>query len=173
MWHKIKIVVVALCFSTAAGGQSVLCTRDMIRQQISVATTLPFPNQRITTLIRAADLLWPYQEDRARAALTDAFEMATELEKENDEQGPRTLILRMQYPDQRYVVIRAVAKRDPRWAKELTRRMLREGDASPNSTEGRSPVTLFLNAEVPWQAKRWGGHGGPSLQNATGNLRAS
>ena len=116
-------------------GESPLCTRDnaleTIKQQISLVKTLGFPGQRITVLVRGADLLWEYDEDRARKVLTEAFELATVFEKEVEEQGPRTLILRMKYPDQRYVVIRAVAKRDPRWAKELTRQMLRLSDASP------------------------------------------
>jgi len=122
----------------------------MIRQQISLAKTLPFPNQRITTLIRAADLLWPYQEDRARAVLTEAFKMAKKLEKENEEKGPRTLILRMQYPDQRYVVIRAIAKWDRHWAQEITRRMLRQGDASPT----RDSFSDLLTAERLLEAAR-------------------
>lgn len=132
---------------TCGAGESPLCTRDnaldMIKQQISLTKTFSFPGHRISVLIRAADLLWPYEEDRARTVLTEAFELATELEKELAEQGPRSLILRMQYPDQRYVVIRAIAKRDRRWAKELTRRMPRTGDTSPT----RDSFSDLLTAE--------------------------
>ncbi len=159
MWHKIKkfarilAVLVALSTlvpaqsNTAGAGDSPLCTRDnapdMIKQQIDLTKTFSYSFQRITVLIRAGDLLWPYQQDRARAVLTEAFEIATELEKENAEKGPRSLLLRLQYPDQRYVVIRAIAKRDPRWAKDLIQRMLRLGDASPT----RDSLSDLLTAE--------------------------
>ena len=97
----------------------------MINQQIDLTKAFKNPIQRIAVLIRAADMLWPYDQERARATFTDAFELATENEKENEHKGPRSLILRLQIPDQRYVVIRAVTKRDPAWAKELTQQMLK------------------------------------------------
>src|SRR5688572_21360935 len=159
MWHKTKkfarILAVLVVLSTlvpaqsktAGAGDSPLCTRDnaleMIKQQIDLTKTFSYSFQRIAVLTRAADLLWPYQQDRARAVLTEAFEIATELEKENAEKGPRSLLLRMQYPDQRYIVIRAIAKRDPRWARDLTQRMLQLGDASPT----RDSLSDLLTAE--------------------------
>lgn len=152
MWDKFKksaqiCAVLVVVWFPASAGQSPLCTRDnaldIIKQQLDVAKTLSYPFQRVMVLIRAADLLWPHQQDRARAILTEAFELATELEKENAERGPRSVILRMRYPDQRHVVIRAVAKRDPRWAKELTRQLLRLGDASPT----RDSFSDLLTAE--------------------------
>jgi hypothetical protein len=104
-----------------ASGKSPLCNRDnaidMIKQQIDLTRTFKNSIQRITVLIRAADLLWPHEQDRARAVFTEAFELAIENEKENEQKGPQSLILRLQVPDQRYVVIRAVAKRDSAWAK--------------------------------------------------------
>ena len=101
-------------------GKSPLCTQEnaleMIRQQIAFTRTFNDSVRRIMVLIRAADLLWPHQQDKARAAFTEAFELATEAEKQTEQKGPRSLIRRMQTPDQRYLVIRAVAKRDPAWA---------------------------------------------------------
>jgi hypothetical protein len=122
----------ALAQSKSAGnGPSSLCNRndalELIRQQIDVSRTLDNPVRRIAVLIRAADLLWPYQRDNARAAFTEAFEVAAQNEKEKSESKdrPRALIFSMQIPDQRYVVIRAVAKRDAAWAKKLTEQMLK------------------------------------------------
>jgi len=113
----------------AASGKSPHCNRDngieMIKQQIDFTKTFKNSIQRITVLIRAADLLWPYEQDRARAVLAEAFELATENEKENEQKDPQSLILRLQIPDQRYVVIRAVAKRDSAWAKKLMQQMLK------------------------------------------------
>ncbi len=118
--------------------ESPLCNRDdaieMIKQQIDLTKTFKNSIQRITVLIRAADVLWPYEQDRARTVFTEAFELATENEKENEQKGPRSLILRLQIPDQRYVVIRAVAKRDSAWAKELLRQMLDTEAGETSST---------------------------------------
>ena len=51
--------------------KSPLCTRDsaldMITQQVGLTKTFTDPKQRLTVLIRAADLFWPYQQDTARA----------------------------------------------------------------------------------------------------------
>ena len=117
--------------------KSPLCTRDnafeMIKQQVGLTKTFNDPIRRITVLIRAGDLLWPYQQDKARAAFTEAFDLAAENEKETAQKGPRSILLRLQVPDQRYFVIRAVAKRDSAWAKELTQQMLKstnDGEAS-------------------------------------------
>ena len=75
-----------LAQSKPAGAErSPLCTPDnalaMIQQQVDLTKTFDDPVRRITVLIRAADLLWPYQQDKARASFTEAFELATEIEK--------------------------------------------------------------------------------------------
>jgi len=98
-------------------------------------------------LIRAADLLWPYQQDKARAAFTEAFELATEIEKEHDARGPRSIILRLQKPDQRYVVIRAVSKRDPGLAKKLTGEILKQGGDDVQGSATRDSFNDLLTAE--------------------------
>ncbi len=71
-----------------AAGKSPLCSRDnaldMIKQQVELTKTFNSTIRRITVLIRAADLLWPYQQDRARAAFTEAFDLATQNERESE-----------------------------------------------------------------------------------------
>src|SRR6185369_4261349 len=129
------VSVVALAQSTPAGAaKSPLCSREnaleMIRQQIDVSRTLNNTPTRISLLIRAADLLWPYQQDKARAVFTEAFDLASESEKEIREKGQQSIILRMETPDQRYVVVCAVAARDSAWAKELTAGLLKQSDDS-------------------------------------------
>ncbi|HET6852405.1 MAG TPA: hypothetical protein VFH46_08770, partial [Pyrinomonadaceae bacterium] len=134
----------------AGAAKSPLCTRDnaleMIKQQIAFTKSFNNSVQRITVLLRAADLLWPYQQDKARAVFTEAFELATENEKEYEHKAPRSLALRLQVPDQRYVVIRAVAKRDSAWARELTRQMLKPANDNDNSTP-RNAFENLLTAE--------------------------
>ena len=73
----------------AAGeGKSPLCTRynalEMVKEQIGLTKTFNNSSQRVTILIRAADLLWPYDEKKARTIFTDALGLAAENENEND-----------------------------------------------------------------------------------------
>ena len=112
----------------------------MIKQQVDVTKTFDDSVQRITVLIRAADLLWRYEQDKARAVFTEAFDLAKENEK--DQKGTNSVLFRMQVPDQRYVVVRAVAKRDPAWAKELTQQILK----SANDSERSATKTFFDNS---------------------------
>src|SRR4051794_9476047 len=130
-------------------GKSPLCSRDnaleMIRQQVSLTKTFNDSIRRINVLVRAADLLWPYQQNKARAVFVEALELAAENEKENAQKRPRSLVQTLQIPDQRYIVVSAVAKRDPAWAKELTRQMLKPANDSEASTTRSSPENV-LNA---------------------------
>jgi hypothetical protein len=100
---QLVMLVVAVCIlgviprgvaaqSKSAGREkSPLCNREnaveMIHQQIDLTKTFKNSVQRITVLIRAADLLWPYEQDKARAVLNEAFESAIENEKENEQKA--------------------------------------------------------------------------------------
>jgi hypothetical protein len=147
-----------LAQSKPAGvAKSPLCTRDnaldMIKQQVGLTKTFNDPTQRLTVLIRAADLFWPYQQDTARAVFTEAFDLAVENEKENDQKAPRSLLLRLQTSDQRYVVIGAIAKRDSAWAKELIRQMLKpasdsEASSTRSSFENRLAAERLLDSAI-------------------------
>ena len=136
----------------SGAGKSALCTRDnafeMIKQQVNLTRTFNNSVQRIAVLVRAADLLWPYDEAKSRGVFTEAFDLANESEKENDQKAPRSYFLRMQTPDQRYVVILAVAKRDPALAKELTGQMLKPDTHDGNdSTLTRDAFENVLTAQ--------------------------
>jgi len=135
----------------APAANSPLCTRvnalEMIEQQIDLTRTYDDTTRRITVLIRAADLLWPYQQDSSRAVFKNAFELAVEHEKEGDQtRRPRSVLLRLQVPDQRYVVIRAVAKRDATWAKELTAQLLKL-DNTDETSSNRSSLENVVTGE--------------------------
>ena len=144
---KILLLLCILSVPPAALAQAPLCTRDnaleMIRQQVELSKNFN-PTQRFTTLIRAADLLWPYQQDKARAAFTDAFDLAIETEKDAAKRS-QSLIVRMQVQDQRYVVIRAVAKRDSVWAKELIQQLVKL-DTDAEMTPNRDSLNNALTA---------------------------
>ena len=144
---KILLLLCILSAPSAVLAQAPLCTRDnaleMIRQQVELSKNFN-PTQRITILIRAADLLWPYQQDKARAAFTDAFDLAIETEKDAAKRS-QSLIVRMQVQDQRYVVIRAVAKRDSVWAKELIQQLVKL-DTDAEMTPNRDSLNNALTA---------------------------
>jgi len=136
----VGIVVLVPFYQTLAQSKPVraeassLCNRDdaleMIGQQIAITRTFDNAVRRIAVLVRAADVLWPLQPDKARLAFTEAFELAVQNEKESqNEKGDlwkkhRAIIL-LETPDQRFVVIRAVAKRDSAGAKKLTEQLLK------------------------------------------------
>ncbi|MGZ8842118.1 MAG: hypothetical protein ACXW18_00525 [Pyrinomonadaceae bacterium] len=121
---------------------------DSIRQQIDLTKTIDDSTRRIAVLIRAADLLWPVQQEKARAVFTEAFELAKRSEIENEQKGdPRSVVFRMQTADQRHVVIRAVSKRDSAWAKELTRQMLKEDANGDGVSSARDSFKELLTAE--------------------------
>jgi hypothetical protein len=107
------------------------CSRDnaleIIQQQIDATRTFDNGVQRITILVRAADLLWPVRESKARGAFTEAFDLAVQHFKEKgDETSQEGKTMLLSWPDQRYEVIGAIAKHDIAWARKLTDQMLKE-----------------------------------------------
>jgi len=122
--------------------KSELCTQEnglrIVNEQIAAAKTIDDPVRRISLTLRAADLLWSYQTDKSRAAFTDAFELAKQsFDPQHDAPKRAGVGLMVETPDQRYVVIRAIAKRDPPWARKLTDELLKEErEAANNASAG-------------------------------------
>jgi hypothetical protein len=118
MFCALLLVPLPLFAQTDQTSKPSLCTREnaveTIRQQVDLAKTFDNNVRRIAVLIRAADLLWPLQLDKARTIFGEAFDMAVQHEKEKSEQskGVQPPRLLMEAPDQRFVEIRTVAKRD-------------------------------------------------------------
>src|ERR1051326_5547357 len=111
--------------------KSELCTQEnalrIVNEQIAAAKTMDDPGRRISLTLRAADLLWAYQIDKSRVAFADAFELAKQsFDPQGDAPKRAGVGLMIETPDQRYVVIRAVAKRDPRWARKRIDELLKE-----------------------------------------------
>jgi hypothetical protein len=125
---------------------SSLCSRDsavqIVQEQIALTKTFDDPVKRIRVLIRAADLLWPHENAKARAAFVEAFDLATQDHKEKGDGMRREGVgLLSQIPDQRYTVISAIGKRDLAWARKLSDQMLdhdaREAkEEKPSDPEG-------------------------------------
>jgi hypothetical protein len=114
--------------------RSELCTQknavETINQQVLASRTFDDAVTRIAVLIRAADLLWPYQEDKAMAIFNEAFELATQNYKEVGDAERRTsnsqFAARIEVPDQRHKVISALAKRNPLAASRLLDQIIQE-----------------------------------------------
>ena len=133
---SLLLTILALSFTQITNAQqssqqnerSALCTRqtslETINQQIFATRTFDNAVHRIAVLIRAADLLWPYQKEKAVAGFNEAFELATQNFKENGDIVRRAsdsqFAARIPLPDQRYKVITAFAKRDPAAARKLS-----------------------------------------------------
>ena len=99
---------------------------EIIQQQIDFTKTFDNDVRRIAVLIRAADLLWLYRKEKAHAAFVDAFDVAVRNFKEKGDKPRNEGRLIVGVPDQRYKVITAIAKRDPDWARKLTKQILDE-----------------------------------------------
>lgn len=102
----------------------------LVDQQVSESRSVVLINKRIRILTRSADFLWKFDQPTARTYLTDAFKVATDnfTEKGFERKNEKGFII--QTPDYRFEVIRAIAKKDPEWAKKLTEQLLKEYEKS-------------------------------------------
>lgn len=124
---------------------------EIIQQQMDVTKTFDDRVQRIAVLITTADLLWPFQNEKSRAAFTEAFDLGTqEFSEKGAEDRREGAGLMASTPDQRYVVINAIARQDVAWAQKLTEQLLidatkeaQEGGAKNTQAELKNPEKLL------------------------------
>jgi len=130
---------------------SQLCTRnsalDIIQQQNAAAKTIDNVVQRIAVMLRAGDLIWPYQQARARTMFTEAFDLATLDFKEKGDQTVRDGRLPVGLPDQRYIVIGAIAKCDPEWARKLSEQAAQDSKTETDESAAKDPSQAMKIAE--------------------------
>jgi hypothetical protein len=147
--HTPLLIALALCIASETAAQppkkatatSSLCTRtnaiDNTKQQILFTRTMDRAAQRIAVLLRAADLLWPHDQERSMATFMEAFDVAVQDFKEQGDQTRRTsqsqFAAVIALPDQRFKVISALAKRDSAKARKLSEQMLE--DAAREATD--------------------------------------
>ncbi len=134
------LAIIALCNSAPAQKKEQLinpqssCSRDtalsIIQRQIDLGKTIDSDAQRIKLTLRAADLMWPADQPKARATFTDAFDVATRLFKEKGAPDTREGRMPVQGIDYRYTVITAIARRDSAWARKLSQQILDEEAAA-------------------------------------------
>ena len=121
----------------AAAGCDPVGALSIVEQQLSEAKTLDDTPARIKVLIRAADMLWATRPEAARNAFTEAYELAAKDFKERgdgaDVEFSPGLVTFL--PDQRFIVISAVGRRDAEWAKRLAERAAKESEEEAKEKE--------------------------------------
>jgi hypothetical protein len=126
------------------------CTLDnalgLIEQQIAATKSFDNSVQRIAVLLRAADLLWPYRRERARASFAEAFDLASQYRKENGEETRTDGKLLVKVTDQRIIVITAIAKRDAEWARKLSRQIVE--DDEKDVEDGKAKQTAQIGEKL-------------------------
>ncbi len=139
---KIRIIVGLATFClgfTSAFGQDLntendLCNQEyaqfLVAQQVGDSRTIREADKRIKILVRSADFLWPYDEPTARGHFSEAYKIAVDNFREKGIETKKTSddpqALRIEVPDHRFEVIKAIVKRDAAWAKKLTEEILTE-----------------------------------------------
>lgn len=112
--------------------------RTLVEQQAAESRTVDATDKRVRMLIRSADFLWKYDEPKGREYFTEAYRVANErfTEKgfERKEYGGGISSLGADY---RFEVIRAIAKRDAKWAQKLTDEAIKEYEKNRNE---RDPI---------------------------------
>lgn len=113
---------------------------SILEQQIAATRTFDDQFQRIVVLIRAGELLWPHQQEKARAVFAESFELANRYYKENGDK-PRNegVGMAITTPDPRFTVIGAIAQRDPAWARKLTAEVLSDEQNAVKETKTEPP----------------------------------
>lgn len=138
---------------------SSLCTKnnalDTTKEQILFTRTFDNQIHRIAVLTRAADLLWPHDQEKALATFMEAFDLAVQNFREKGDVVKRTsksqFAAAIALPDQRFKVLAALAKRDPARARKLSDQTLQDEakeiadkSAGDDQTKGRAAAEKIL-----------------------------
>lgn len=129
------LAAVLLGFAISAAGQESavaeqVCNEDfartLVEQQADESRTVAETDKRIRILIRSGEFLWKLDQPQARDYFSEAFRVATERFSEKGFERKVDGGLTHQLPDYRFEVVRAIAKRDGKWAQKLTEDLLKE-----------------------------------------------
>jgi len=126
-----------------------VCDREqafgLIQEQIAQSKTVDNTAARVLILTQGADLLWPYRQSAARSVFAEAFEVAAQDFQSSQKQQAHAGT----FPDQRLVVIRAIAQRDSEWARRLAKAIAEEnqrdaeaGASTNNSYQGEALLNI-------------------------------
>ena len=101
-------------------------SKFLVDQQVSESKTVAETDKRIRILTRSADFLWKFDQPTSREYFTEAFKVANDRFTEKGFEKKTDKGLTITAPDYRFEVIRAIAKKDPLWAKRLIEQLLKE-----------------------------------------------
>jgi len=136
-------------FGQVPKGEASICNaqfaRSLVDQLVVNSKDIEETDKRIQVVMRAADFIWPVDQPIARAYFTEAFKVATDrfAEKGIERKEEKGVTLRL--PDYRFQVIRAIAKRDPAWARRLTEQILKEYEKGAAERKGFFDRNLEVN----------------------------
>ena len=99
---------------------------DMVRQQVAASKLIDDTSQRISVMLRAADLIWVWDADTSRSTFKDALDIATDDYQEKSGHQGQSPSLGSAVVDMRYKVVAAIARRDLDWARKLSDQILKE-----------------------------------------------
>jgi hypothetical protein len=105
-----------------------MLARQIVEQQADFSKTLGETDQRVNVLIKVADFLWIADQESARDYFAGAFQVAQERFREKGLEKKENKGLVIYQADYRFDVIKAIAKRDAVWAKNLSETVLKEFD---------------------------------------------
>lgn len=168
---RISLLALSIIAFTASAGfaqinsaENEFCHQDyakfLVSQQVTESNFVTDAAKRIKILILAADFIWPYDETAGRTYFTDAFNAAVshfrETGYETKKVSEDARSVSAQLPDQRFEVIKAVAKRDAEWARRLTDTVLKEIEANSkdakDSDRSRELMALLQLADQSVEA---------------------
>jgi hypothetical protein len=142
------LIVISSTVAAQKEPERPICDRQqafsLIQEQIAQSKTVDNTAARILILTQGADLLWPYRQSAARAVFEEAFEVATQDFQSSKKQQAHAGTL----PDQRLVVIRAIAQRDSEWARRLAKAIADENqndDAAGATSDHRYSGEALLS----------------------------
>jgi hypothetical protein len=129
--------------TTTPAPTSSFCTLEnalgTIQEQVDASRTFDNELRRIAVLLRAADALWPHRQEKARAVFAEAFEVGTRNFKTQGDNPKQEGRLVVGVPDQRFTIITAIAKRDPEWARKLSKQVLDEAAEAAKDDATKDP----------------------------------
>ncbi len=115
---------------------------DIIQQQLAAIRAIPTIDMRVRGLLQAADLLWQYREQEARAILVEALDAAEAHFKKNSAGEIRKKHSGQSFkvPDQRFIVVKAIAKHDAKWAEVLAISITEKNTTGENEVSSKSAI---------------------------------
>ncbi|MEJ7617181.1 MAG: hypothetical protein WKF30_09535 [Pyrinomonadaceae bacterium] len=117
---------------------------DLVNDQLDELKMFANSPKRIALMVKAAELLWALEEERARAILKSSYELASDYVVQKAKAPPDMNVVFNGDEDPRITVVKAVARKDAAWAKLLSERMteeMKEAERLKSATDAEQSQT--------------------------------